>query len=180
MSRHDDAGADLPPQALTVEQVVDDVAAVLDDARAGAAVIYGTSYGTYIAAGVGVRHPDRVHAMILDSPLLCRHDMAAVRAALRGLLWDGDGPEAAALAAKVRKLTAAGVDEPGRRTGRDNVVRLRRRNAAGTSTRPAAARADEIVARAVQNRPAGHPQGAVPLRSGPGCPHRFPRVGLCR
>lgn len=112
LSRHDDAGADLPPQALTVEQVVDDVVAVLDDARAGAAGLYGASYGTYIAAGVGVRHPDRVHAMILDSPLLCRHDMAAVRAALRGLLWDGDGPEAAALAAKVRKLTAAGVMNP--------------------------------------------------------------------
>ncbi len=112
LSRHDDAGADLPPQALTVEQVVDDVVAVLDDARAGAAVMYGTSYGTYIAAGVGVRHPDRVHAMILDSPLLCRHDMAAVRDALRGLLWDGDGPNSAALAAKVRSLTAAGVMDP--------------------------------------------------------------------
>ena len=32
MSRHDDAGADLPPEAITVDQVVDDIAAVLDDA----------------------------------------------------------------------------------------------------------------------------------------------------
>src|SRR5271157_4637419 len=72
MSRHDDAGADLPPEALTIDQVVDDVAAVLDDARVDSAVIYGTSYGAYIAAGVGVRHPDRVWAMILDSPLLSR------------------------------------------------------------------------------------------------------------
>ena len=32
MSRHDDRGADLPPEALTIDQVVDDVAAVLDDA----------------------------------------------------------------------------------------------------------------------------------------------------
>lgn len=112
MSRHDDAGADLPPQALTVEQVVDDVVAVLDDARVDTAVMYGTSYGTYIAAGVGVRHPDRVHAMVLDSPLLCRHDMVAVRDALRGLLWDGESPAAAALAAKVRMLTAAGVMDP--------------------------------------------------------------------
>ncbi|OOK80478.1 alpha/beta hydrolase fold family protein [Mycobacterium kansasii] len=53
MSRHDDSGADLPPQALTVDQVVDDVAAVLDDAHVDSAVVYGTSYGTYIAAGLG-------------------------------------------------------------------------------------------------------------------------------
>jgi proline iminopeptidase len=32
MSRHDNAGADLTPEALTIEQVVDDIAAVLDDA----------------------------------------------------------------------------------------------------------------------------------------------------
>ena len=70
MSRHDDSGADLPPEALTIDQVVDDVAAVLDDAQVDKAVIYGTSYGTYVAAGVGVRHPDRVHAMVLDSPVL--------------------------------------------------------------------------------------------------------------
>ena len=43
MSRHDDSGADLPPQALTVNQVVDDVAAVLDDAHVDSAVIYGLS-----------------------------------------------------------------------------------------------------------------------------------------
>lgn len=61
MSRHDDAGADLPPEAMTVNQVVDDVAAVLDDARVDSAVVYGASYGTYIASGVGVRHPARVH-----------------------------------------------------------------------------------------------------------------------
>ena len=109
MSRHDDAGADLPPQALTVDQVVDDVAAVLDDAHVDSAVIYGTSYGTYIAAGVGVRHPGRVRAMILDSPLLSRHDIVIVRRAIRRLLLKGDSPETAPLAPKVRKLVDAGV-----------------------------------------------------------------------
>ncbi|OBA61178.1 alpha/beta hydrolase [Mycobacterium sp. 1100029.7] len=109
MSRHDDSGADLPPEAITVDQVVDDVAAVLDDAKVDSAVIYGTSYGTYIAAGVGVRHPGRVHAMILDSPLLSRHDIAIVRDAVRGLLFDGDSPETASLAPKVRKLVNDGV-----------------------------------------------------------------------
>jgi pimeloyl-ACP methyl ester carboxylesterase len=109
MSRHDDSGADLPPEALTVNQVVDDVAAVLDDARVGSAVIYGTSYGTYIAAGVGVRHPGRVRSMVLDSPLLSRHDIVIVRRAIRRLLLRGDSPETAPLAPKVRKLVDAGV-----------------------------------------------------------------------
>src|SRR3954468_23244707 len=47
MSRHDDEGADLPLEALTVDAAVADVAAVLDDADVEAAVVYGTSYGTY-------------------------------------------------------------------------------------------------------------------------------------
>ncbi len=109
MSRHDESGADLPPEALTVNQVVDDVAAVLDDARVDSAVIYGASYGTYVASGVGVRHPGRVRSMILDSPLLSRHDIVIVRNAIRRLLLRGDSPETAPLAPKVRKLVDAGV-----------------------------------------------------------------------
>lgn len=112
MSRHDDRGKDLPPEALTIEQAVHDVAAVLDDAQVDKAVIYGTSYGTYIAAGVGVRRPDRVHAMILDSPVLSARDIDAVRNATRRVLWDGEDPEAAELAAKVRKLVGDGVLTP--------------------------------------------------------------------
>jgi pimeloyl-ACP methyl ester carboxylesterase len=104
MSRHDDSGADLPPEALTVDQVIDDLAAVLDDAGVGKAVIYGTSYGTYVAAGFGVRHPDRVHAMVLDSPVLSADDIVAVREATRRLLWDGGHPDTADIAPKVRKL----------------------------------------------------------------------------
>src|SRR6202022_2270292 len=83
MSRHDDSGADLPPDALTIDQVVDDVAAVLEDAQVDTAVVYGTSYGSYLAEGLGVRHPGRVGAMILDSPLLSRHDIAEARDAIR-------------------------------------------------------------------------------------------------
>ena len=112
MSRHDDCGADLPPEALTVNQVVDDVAAVLDDAHVESAIIYGASYGTYIASGVGVRHPGRVHAMVLDSPLLSRHDIVIVRRAIRRLLLRGASPETAPLAPKVRKLVDAGVMTP--------------------------------------------------------------------
>ncbi|MCA4725882.1 alpha/beta fold hydrolase [Mycolicibacterium fortuitum] len=109
MSRHTDAGTDLPPAAITVEQVVDDVAAVLDDAGVHEALLYGTSYGSYIAAGFGVRHPERVAAMVLDSPLLSTADIEAVRSAIRGLLWEGTDPETADLAPKVRRLVADGA-----------------------------------------------------------------------
>jgi len=109
MSRHDDSGADLPPQAFTVDQVVDDVAAVLDDAHVDSAVIYGTSYGSYVAAGLGIRYPGLVRALILDSPVLSRHDIAIARDAIRGLLLKGDSPETASLAPKMRKLVDAGV-----------------------------------------------------------------------
>jgi len=112
MSRHDDSGADLPPEALTIDQVVDDVAAVLDDAQVDKAVIYGTSYGTYLAAGVGVRHPGRVHAMVLDSPLLSADDIVAVREVTRRVLWDGDNSETAGLAPKVRQLVEDDVLTP--------------------------------------------------------------------
>jgi proline iminopeptidase len=112
MSRHDDSGADLPPEAITVNQVVDDVAAVLDDAGVDTAILYGTSYGTYIAAGVGVRHPDRVHAMVLDSPVLSASDIEAVRTAVRAVLLDGSDTETADVATKVRQLVADGVMTP--------------------------------------------------------------------
>lgn len=112
MSRHDDAGADLPPAALTVAQVVDDIAAVLDDADVDKAVIYGTSYGSYLAAGLGVRHPGRVDAMILDSPLLNQDDIEIVRRTLRGMFWHGDDPRTADLAAKVRRLADRGAMSP--------------------------------------------------------------------
>lgn len=102
LSRRDDAGADLPSEALTVDTVIDDIAAVLDDAGVDTAVVYGTSYGSYLAAGLGVRHPDRVHAMVLDSPLLGAADIGHVRDALRELLWEGRID--ADLAAKARHL----------------------------------------------------------------------------
>lgn len=111
MSRHDDAGADLPPEALTVDAAVHDIASVLDDQKVDAAVVYGASYGTYLAAGLGVRRPGLVHAMILDSPLLSADDIESVRIAVRRVLWEGDD-ETAELAAKVRKLVADGVLTP--------------------------------------------------------------------
>jgi pimeloyl-ACP methyl ester carboxylesterase len=97
---------------LTIERVVDDVAAVLDDAEVTTAVVYGTSYGSYLAAGVGVRHPGRVTAMTLDSPLLNRDDIEIVRQELRRLLWHGEDPDTAGLADKVRRLAESGAMTP--------------------------------------------------------------------
>lgn len=104
MSRRDDSGADLPAEALTIEQVVDDIGAVLDDAGIDTAIAYGTSYGTYLAAGLGVRHPSRVRAMVLDSPLLSCDDFELVRSHCRDLWWHDDS----AIAVKMHALTEAG------------------------------------------------------------------------
>lgn len=57
LSRRDGAREDLPATALTVEQVVADLAAVLDDAGVDRAVLYGSSYGTYLVQGFGLRIP---------------------------------------------------------------------------------------------------------------------------
>ncbi|MGU3654207.1 alpha/beta hydrolase, partial [Mycolicibacterium sp. A43C] len=107
LSRQDDYGRDLPPEAMTVDAAVDDIAAVLDDAGVEAAHIYGASYGTYLAAGFGVRHPGRVAGMVLDSPLLSADDIAEVRAHVRAVLWDGQ-PGTEELAAMIRELVARG------------------------------------------------------------------------
>lgn len=109
MSRHDDSGDDLPLEAITVHQTVDDIEAVLDHENIDRAVVYGTSYGSYLAAGLGVSHPSRITAMVLDSPVLSAQDIEAVRQAIRGLLLDGDEPDTAEIAPKVRRLVADGV-----------------------------------------------------------------------
>ncbi len=141
MSRHDDAGADLPPEALTIEQVVDDVAAVLDDAQVASAIIYGTSYGTYIAAGVGVRHPGRVRAMILDSPAAGRR---------RHRTWSGRRCAACCgtvkirrptdVADKIRRLVDDGVMTPAAAQLAADRLRVRRGPAVGPPARSAAGR----------------------------------------
>ncbi len=103
-SRKDLAGHDLPASAMRVTAVVDDIAAVLEAERIDAAVIVGSSYGTYVAQGLGVRHPERVAAMVLDSTILTAEDHRAVRTHTRRLLWEGDSATTAPAAAKIRTL----------------------------------------------------------------------------
>ena len=180
MSRHDDAGADLPPRALTIEQVVDDLAAVLDDAHVDKAVLYGTSYGTYVAAGVGVRYPQRVHGMLLDSPVLSGNDIEAVRTTIRRVLWDGTGSDTADLAPKVRQLVDDAVLTPAAGQlaaflyGLGGPALLNRQLDLLLGGRRGLWTVLDRVARRVAA------QGAVPPRARPCGPDRLPRTQLRR
>ncbi|SDB92895.1 Pimeloyl-ACP methyl ester carboxylesterase [Raineyella antarctica] len=110
-SRKDLTGADLPPSAMTVTAAVDDIAAVLNAEHIDRAVIVGSSYGTYLAQGFGIRHPERVHAMVLDSTMLSAEDHHEVRAHARSLLWEGESAGTAAAAAQIRTLVEdRGID----------------------------------------------------------------------
>lgn len=110
MSRHDSRDKDLPVEAVTVEHVVQDLDVVLDHARIERVVLYGCSYGTYLAQAFGARYPGRVAAMILDSTMLSvEDDLAAVRAHRRRLFWNGEEPALAAVAAAARALAADDV-----------------------------------------------------------------------
>lgn len=108
-SRTDTAGADLGPEALRVPGVVDDIAAVLDAEGIEQAVIYGSSYGSYLAQAFGATHPQRVAATVLDSAVLDAHGEEVEREYARDLLWRGQHRELAELARKIRVLAASGA-----------------------------------------------------------------------
>lgn len=111
LSRHDRQGADLPAEAMRVRAVVDDLVAVLDAEGIAEAVVYGSSYGSYVAAGLGVHYPGRVRAMVLDSPILSAQDPAVERDLLRDVLWTGRSARSARVAPLVRRLAATGTDD---------------------------------------------------------------------
>ncbi|MFI7588455.1 alpha/beta fold hydrolase [Spongisporangium articulatum] len=105
LSRRDGHGRDLPLEAVTVEAAADDLAAVLDATGTERAVVYGSSYGSYLAQVFAVRHPHRLAALVLDSPVLSVvDDLAVIRANRRRLFWDGAEPALAPMAAAVRDL----------------------------------------------------------------------------
>ncbi|MGC4943261.1 alpha/beta fold hydrolase [Kribbella sp. DT2] len=115
LSRTDDDGADLPREAMTVDDVVDDLAAVLEAEGIDQVVVYGCSYGSYLAQGLGVRHPERVAGMVLDSAMVDVGWSAASRGELRSLFWQGTA-ETRTQADVVRELVGGGVidgDEAG-------------------------------------------------------------------
>ena len=167
MSRHDDSGADLPPQALTVDQVVDDVAAVLDDAHVDSAVIYGTSYGTYIAAG---RRRASPRPGAGDDPRFAAAVAARHRGRARrhssGCCSRATIPETAALAPKVRRLVDAGVMTASAGQVAAAVYGFGGTAAARPPTRLAARWANSVVAESIPIHQHVCPRGAVPLRDG--------------
>ncbi|KAB1654034.1 alpha/beta hydrolase [Pseudoclavibacter chungangensis] len=110
LSRTDTRAEDLPASAMRIEAVLDDIAAVLDREDVESAIVYGASYGSYLAQGFGVRHPTRVHAMILDSPILSTRDHLVERELVRDLLLRGASPGTARPAAAIRRLLADGED----------------------------------------------------------------------
>lgn len=104
LSRTGTDGRDLPPEAITVPEVVADLVAVLDAEGIDQAIVSGASYGSYVAAALAVRHPSRIRALVLDSALLSAADHRDVRAWSRALLWEGRCPRTAHLARKIRTL----------------------------------------------------------------------------
>lgn len=116
LSRTDRSGADLPMAAMTVDAVIGDLVAVLDDCGWDRAVIYGTSYGGCLAQALGAWHPERVAAMVLDSTTAEAAEDDLQRSHLRRLLWRGEAPDTAAAAAALRALVDEGavpVEETG-------------------------------------------------------------------
>ena len=105
-SRTDLRGADLPASAMRIDAVLDDLAAVLDREGAERAFVVGSSYGSYLACGFGVRYPDRVAGMLLDSALQTASELELERRVLRDRFWEGSDP----IPNLVRELVAAGED----------------------------------------------------------------------
>ncbi|MEH3089001.1 MAG: alpha/beta fold hydrolase [Microbacterium arborescens] len=101
-------GADLAPGDMRIIDVLDDAVAILDAEGIDRATVYGTSYGSYLAQGFGVRHPDRVAGMVLDSAMLGARVGASPTDVLRELFWEGTA-QTAQQAARVRMLAQTGV-----------------------------------------------------------------------
>lgn len=101
LSRLDVDGAALPPQAITLTDVVSDLVAVLDHEGIDRVVLLGSGYGSLLAAALIAAHPQRVVGLVLDSPVLDGRERQSGRQQPGALLWDGDCPQTAALLREV-------------------------------------------------------------------------------
>jgi proline iminopeptidase len=99
-SRNARDGRPLSQSAMWITEVVDDIAAVLDHESVNRAFLAGSSYGSYLAATFGARHPTRVAGMLLDSALQSTDDLEIERALIREKFWNAD----TSIAASVRRL----------------------------------------------------------------------------
>ncbi|MCS6711402.1 alpha/beta fold hydrolase [Brachybacterium sp. EF45031] len=90
LSRLDARGDDLPARALRLDHVLGDITAVLDHARVPQVALYGVGYGALLAQAFAARHPQRVRALVLDSPMSGPDDEAVSQRAVRQQYWEGD------------------------------------------------------------------------------------------
>lgn len=107
MSRANDRGEDLPREAITIREVLADAAAVLEAEGIERVIVYGASYGSYLAQGFGVLHPTRVTGMVLDSVVLDASSQLTATTRLNDLFWRGT-PATEQHARRVRELVTAG------------------------------------------------------------------------
>ena len=108
MSRKTDAGTDLEPSDVTVAAVLADLVAVLDAERIEQVIVYGSSYGSYLAGAFGAEYPGRVAGMILDSAMLDASSQQMATKHLNELYWHGT-PATSDHAERVRSLVANDV-----------------------------------------------------------------------
>ncbi|WP_325091271.1 alpha/beta fold hydrolase, partial [Leucobacter sp. M11] len=108
LSRKTDDGSDLRPEDITIDGVLADLLAVLDAEGIERVCVAGSSYGSYLAGAFGARHPERVRAMILDSPVLDATSTREATRALNRLYWFGT-EETAPHAARIRALAERDV-----------------------------------------------------------------------
>lgn len=116
LSRLDAEGEDLPAAAMTLDAVLGDILAVLDHAAVPRAVVYGSGYGAYLAQLLAALHPERVHALVLDSPRVASCDDAVARAVFRAHYREGTYDRTESIARVIRRLCAEGVID-GHRAG---------------------------------------------------------------
>ncbi|RAV34167.1 alpha/beta fold hydrolase [Corynebacterium heidelbergense] len=105
-------GKALTQEDMWLRLVVEDIEQVLNAEGIRQAVIYGASYGSYVAQLFAVTHPERVSGLVLDSPVMGAGDYADIRAHARDLFWDGTHEPTSKIAEKLRCAVEAGcVDQ---------------------------------------------------------------------
>jgi proline iminopeptidase len=111
LSRASLDGIDLPREAITIRDVIDDAAAVLDAEGLDRVIVYGTSYGSYLAQGFGARYPERVAGMVLDSAMLGAAFEQESLENLHSVFWHGT-PSSHDLARRIRSLVTRKALDP--------------------------------------------------------------------
>ena len=98
----------LPREAMALADVVADVEAILDAEGIEKVVVYGSSYGSYVAQTFCAGHPERVSGLVLDSAMIGAGSSVSSTEMINRLFWTGT-PETEDQAATVRRLVSRGV-----------------------------------------------------------------------